>query len=257
MFIPKHEFNAFLAEVKQSKYYKRLTKRSFRRHHNYPDYKQIAATLASHLFTADIGLLQHRGDDTTFNNNLIASWLAYNNPIFPVYAVEKDLCEALLKTDLPTDICTINQAFKTALFLFPSNILKNPDKQTANWFFVTHLLPTDTERVDRTEYLQFLNSVKPGLFVSVEELTDVGKNYPIISWITTLPDHSIYNSGVALPENGLKLVRGNNYFAVPVNADAEVQFVEGVTELILKLLLYMQIQRDRTLDKKAVASGVR
>lgn len=105
--------------ARQTQFYKRLIKRTYRRIKGYPDYKQIAVDLATHLMCLETGFELRGFSDTAWNAMSHSAWMAYENPIFPVFAITKELAEAFLQTDLPSHVCSVKKSFSTALFLLP------------------------------------------------------------------------------------------------------------------------------------------
>jgi hypothetical protein len=97
--------------------------------------------------------------DTAWNAMTHSAWMAYENPIFPVFAITPELAEAFLKTDLSLHVCSVKKVFNSALFLLP-NILQNPDGYSLEWVFTSHFLKGETvSTLPKDALLGFSNNI--------------------------------------------------------------------------------------------------
>lgn len=65
------------AKARQTQFYKRITKRTYRRIKGYPDYKQIAVEFASHLMCLETGFELRGFSDSAWNAMSHSAWMAY------------------------------------------------------------------------------------------------------------------------------------------------------------------------------------
>lgn len=234
------------SEAKKTKFYKDLTKRNFRQHSGYPDYKSIAIDMAATLMTADTGIPMRGmdGEDPAYVAMLISSWLAWHNPTFPVYAIAPDLARAFMNTETPSQVCAMKQMFNHALFLVPDGLVRNPDGKYCNWLFVTHLFPGDFLKY-QDGYEKFVWKtigasipVTPGIRLSEHKL----------QWATTLGRVYVYGNVMLLPSDSDKPVMGeliiNTAFG-SADQKEELHFTQAIDKLILQTMLYMQLPQKK------------
>lgn len=238
-----------LSEVKarQTQFYKRLTKRTYRRIKGYIDYKQIAVDLATHLMCLEAGFELKGFSDLAWNTMSHSAWIAYENPIFPVFAITKELAEAFLQTDLPTHVCSVRKSFDTALFLLPDVNLRTPDGYSIQWAFTSHFLKGDTvPSLPRSAVEGFSDEIVNKL----ERIESPPLEISRLRWVSEVGSlATIYTSVIELPEDSDKPVTGDMVFGSNLdlfgeNTDAitEQQFTRVVDKLLLQTLLYLQLK---------------
>jgi len=230
--------------AKRSAIYKKLTERQFRRINGYADFKEVALILASSLVTKDAyfqAVLAGKSPLARTTNSLIHSaWLAHQEPLFPVFAINKKLGEAFQQTDLPPHVCGIQRIAKTALMLFPRGLVTSPDGFDVEWVFVTHFL-----KGEASEGGGFL---PPG-FKAAPPTTENK-----LRWVTMVGEKIIYDSVLELPEDSDRPNFGELFLELPegeynVGEQTEIQFSRSVSRIILQALLYLQT-RPEELDTK-------
>lgn len=240
------------SEAKQTPYYKTFVKRNFTRHSNYLDFKIIMADLAAYLLTAETGvpMKAKEGHDPAYMGMLHSAYMAWKNPLFPVYAILPDLANALMHTDIPTHVCKMQKMFDIALFLLPSGLIKNPDRLSCDWLLVTHFHSGDYHKYTQgyQDFLRKILHINPAyanVDISVTEGLDAGENK--LRWATNLSGIYSYANIMALPKDsnspttGAFIHRGlaNDVFEL----EAERDFTNIVNSLILQTMLYMQLPK--------------
>lgn len=234
-------------KAKQTKYYKRLVSRNFRRYSEYPDYKSIAIDMAVNLMTADTGIPMKglEGDDPAYVAMLFSSWLAWSNPTFPVYAIKRELAEAFMHTETPSHVCAMKQVFNYALFLIPNGLIRNPDGKFCTWLFVTHLLPGDYLKYEQG-YKKFVADVTSS-FIPVK--AGIARHDHKLQWATTLDSTYAYGNVMELPSDGDRPVLGefilHSFSDETKNLKAENQFTQTIDNLILQVMLYLQTPKQK------------
>lgn len=237
------------SEAKQTKYYKELTKRNFRSCPNYLDYKIIMADLATYLMTAETGvpMKAREGHDPAYTGMLHSAYMAWENSLFPVYAILPDLAKALLHTDTPAHVCKMKKMFDIALFLLPSGLIKNPDRLSCDWLLVTQFQLGDCDKYTPgyRDYLAKITRLRP-TDISVSEGLDAGKNK--LRWATNLSGVFSYANIMALPDDSNVPVIGDFINRGLLDDDdfeleAERVFTNKVDSLILQTMLYMQLPK--------------
>lgn len=239
-----------LAEKKarQTQFYKRLTKRTYRRIKGYPDYKQVAVEFASHLMCLETGFELRGFTDSAWNAMSHSAWMAYENPIFPVFAVTKELAQAFLATDLPPHVCGLNRSFQNALFLFPE-LVRTPDNYLCQWAFASHFQKGETiSTLPKSALVGFSDRVADSLDRIKSPPLEVSK----LRWVSQVGSlATIYSSIMELPEEGDKPITGNidfggnlEFWGENTNPETEQQFTRAVDKLLLQTLLYLQLKPD-------------
>jgi hypothetical protein len=235
-------------KARQTPFYKQLTKRTYRRIKGYLDYKQIACELSSHLMCLETGFELRGFSDTAWNAMSHSAWMAYESPLFPVFAITKELAQAFLATDLPPHVCGLNRSFRNALFLLPE-LVRTPDNYLCQWAFVSHFVKGESvESLPKT----ILKNFSPEALKQVERLKsppfEVGK----LRWVSQVGQlATIYSSIMELPEEGDKPITGEidfggnlEFWGENVNPETEQQFTRAVDKLLLQTLLYLQLKPD-------------
>ncbi len=234
------------AKARQTQFYKSFIKRTYRRIKGYTDYKQVAVDLATHLMCLPTGFELRGFSDPAWNAMSHSAWMAYENPVFPVFAITQELAEAFLQTDLPAHVCSVKRSFNTALFLFPS-LLRSPDDDLVQWAFTSHFLKGETiSTLPKSALLGF----NPSMAGSLERTTTPPLEVSKLRWVSQVGGlATIYSSIIELPEDGEPitgdLVFGRNLelWGTP-DASAEQQFTRQVDKLLLQILLYLQLKPD-------------
>ncbi len=237
------------AKARQTQFYKRLTKRNYRRIKGYIDYKEIAVKLANHLMCLEAGFELKGFSDSAWNAISHSAWIAYENPVFPVFAITKELAEAFLRTDLPAHVCSVKKTFDTALFLLPNVNLKTPDGYLIEWAFASHFLKGQTTA---TLPKSALDGFSDDVVRKLERIESPPLEVSRLRWVSEVGNlATIYSSIMELPEDGDKpvtgeIVFGGNIDSLGKNTDAktEQQFTTTVDKLLLQTLLYLQLKPD-------------
>ena len=240
-----------LAEKKarQTQFYKRLTKRTYRRVKGYLDYKQVAVQLSSHLMCLETGFELRGFSDSAWNAMSHSAWMAYENPVFPVFAITRELAEAFLQTDLPAHVCSVKKSFDIALFLLPDINLKTPDGYSVQWAFTSHFLRGQTiSTLPKTALVGFNDNVARKLDRIKSPPLEVSR----LRWVSQVGSlATIYSSIMELPEDGDKPVTGDidfggnlEFWGESVNPESEQEFTRAVDKLLLQTLLYLQLKPD-------------
>ena len=233
-------------QAQKTEFFKRLTKRSYRRVKGYIDYKQIATDFAGHLMCLETGFELRGFDDAAWNAMSHSAWMAYENPIFPVFAITQELAQAFLQTDLPPHVCGLNRSFSNALFLFPQ-VIRNPDNYLCEWAFVSHF-----QKGEKLENLpkSILGNFSPTALKECDRIILQPFEVNKLRWVSQLGQvATIYSSIINLPEDSDKPVKGDMVFGGNLelwgeNTDAvtEQEFTSAVDKLLLQTLLYLQLK---------------
>lgn len=244
-FLPTRIRDIARSEARSTQYYKSLTKRSFRHHANYPDYKTIMTDIAAYLMTADTGvIIKAKEHDPAYIGMLHSAYMVWKNPSFPVYAIKPDLANAFMHTQTPTHVCRMNKMFDIALFLLPSDLIKNPDNSPCEWLLITQFEPGDIEKYN-PDYRGFLakitgiNEVK----IDIQEGLNAGENK--LRWATNISGLYSYTNVMALPKNSDHPITGafiSRGFS-SLNLETEVDFTNKINSLVLQTMLYMQLPK--------------
>jgi hypothetical protein len=237
------------ANARQTQFYKRLVKRTYRRIKGYVDYKQVAVDLSTHLMCLETGFELRGFSDSAWNAMSHSAWMAYEHPIFPVFAITKELAEAFLQTDLPTHVCSVKKSFNTALFLLPNLDLRTPDGYSVQWAFTSHFQKGETiSTLPKAALAGFNDDIARKLDRIKSPPLEVSK----LRWVSQVGRlATIYSSIIELPEDGDKPVSGDIVFGGNLdlwgeNTDAalEQQFTRSVDKILLQTLLYLQLKPD-------------
>jgi hypothetical protein len=234
--------------AKETKYYKVLTKRKYRNVSDYIKYEDIAIRLASQLMTTEISPSQAKPEmlnDITWNALVHDAAIAYQNPLFPVFALTPDLAKALNQTELPNEYCPLNKVFNFALILIPDSLqMRSPDGHVLKWVMVNHFKKGD----------------KPKPFSFNHHYV----TYPIITtdrliWSTILEDtFTSYTSCCDILEDGG--IGKSNFQLHDRFKDGDVtveqKFTNSVSQLILNTILYLQLSRTETSSADSVTSKI-
>lgn len=106
----------------------------------------------SYMDKEDIG-------DTFFNYRL------YNNPDFPVYALDKELVSLFVKTDIPSNLKDIKKVFDVCLVFLPRGLLKfkRPSgiEFDINWVIINDLNTEDAKHANR-QFSDFVGDLYVG-----------------------------------------------------------------------------------------------
>ena len=250
------------AKARQTEFYKCLTKRTYRRIEGYPDYKQIAVALATHLMCLETGYELRGFSDAAWNAMSHSAWQAYEHPLFPTFAISKDLAEAFLASDLPPHVCGLNRSFQNALFLFPKlEPLRTPDGYLCQWAFATHFLKGQTvESLPKT----ILKNFTPEMLKQVERLKSPPFEVGRFRWVSEVGLATIYSSIAELPEESDRPITGDiifggnlDFWGESMDAAREEQFTKTIDKLLLQCLLYLQLKPDAasTSPPSSVRSG--
>lgn len=229
-------------EARKTSEYRRLTHRNFNHIKGYPDYKDIACDIAANLDSIPDGVSAGKSLDVPWVSTIHAMWTAYRKPIFPVYAFTKELCEDLLKTDLPDRVWSIGRPFDCALFLFPEGLLKIPEGKSLTWVLVSFLAPYEEETYSK-EYENYLYS-KLGVRAHFAEskLYHEGLKVNRLKWNASIDMMYLYNSVHQMHKEGdTTITRWQDFFTTTTNIEQEQAFTDTVSSLIYQCLLYMQI----------------
>ena len=236
-------------KAKETQFYKRLVKRIYRRVKGYVDYKQVACELASHLMCLETGFELRGFSDSAWNAMSHSAWMAYENPIFPVFAITKELAQAFLQTDLPPHVCSVKKSFDNALFLLPEINLRTPDNYLCQWAFTSHFLKGEViNTLPKSALSGFNSDVARKLERIKSPPLEVGK----LRWVSQVGGlATIYSSVMELPEEGEKPLTGDidfggnlEFWGENTNPETEQQFTRAVDKLLLQTLLYLQMKPD-------------
>lgn len=243
-----------LNAVKSNKYYQILTERKFKRKTGYHDFLDIMRYPALFLECAEaygVDVLQQQD----FSHFLHACYtMLQTSKVFPVYAPSRKLIELILQTDLPSDtnlLGQIKKPFNNALFVLPSNILKDESGSTINWVFLSWFDIDDYESAYGETYMKFLN----GLFGSNFRFNYAGvfgsdEKYRI-KWISLCPDQAAYQSCYGISYHGEMLygdvIYHNDYVRQDCSDGSTIEvikdFTERVNSLMMQICMYMQTPR--------------
>lgn len=243
--LTKSEINFVLSRAKQTTYYKAITQRNFKPLPGYSTYKEVASSLAALLMIAPEEIYirtESLDQDPAYADSLHSAWMAYNAPIFPVYAIAKDLANAFLQSDIPSHVHGLQSQFDMALFLFPQGLLKNPDGLPCNWLLVTNF-PTINEAFTAYKYNKFLRFISED---SVKLNWESNLNQRKLRWIAMPGYLCSYSNTMELPEQGNSLIKGDfiihDLFSRS-DLSKEQVFTSKIDSLILQTLLYMQLPK--------------
>jgi hypothetical protein len=175
--------------------------------------------------------------------------MAYESPVFPVFAITKELASAFLQTDLPAHVCSVKKSFNTALFLLPDVNLKTPDGYPVQWAFTSHFQKGETiNTLPKSALVGFNDDVARKLDRIKSPPLEVSK----LRWVSQVGHlATIYSSIMELPEDGDKPITGNidfggnlEFWGENVNPVTEQEFTRTVDKLLLQTLLYLQLKPD-------------
>lgn len=189
-----------------------------RRYHNvkgYGTYTSAIAQIACMIQTVKIGI--DPTIDQIRTTHLHSCWLAYKEPLFPVYLIDEKLCKGLQKEELPIN-WEIEQQFTLALILLPKDFVKTPDGIDVTWLLIAH--PQKGYKY-------------PNIKTKIQNLVtwQAKKEMLIYSFDNESGLGTIYSSVV--PLNSQEKLNKNI-------VNKEEKFLEFLDELVIKILLYMQ-----------------
>jgi hypothetical protein len=218
--------------------YKVLSRRIFRPHGKYADYKKICEDISVHLMTIPEGMSFGKDRDPTWGAAIHVFWKALCDPTFPVYALTEELVGEFFLTDPPCKLWGINAPFKQALILFPQGKILNPDGKSLDWVFVDFLEPWE-EMKDLDEYSAFLSDrTGQNIRVLPEAYTGVDKHR--LRWVASVGLDYLYSSTRHIPSpEDKEAIKGFVTFSDCDDANEEQIFTGQVSSLLFQTLLYM------------------
>lgn len=233
--LSEKEFELIKRHAKNTPFFKRLTKRDYRKRDGYRSYKEIILDLALNWLSKECDYEIRGYTDVAWIEVLHSSSMAYNNPTFPVFALTKELAQAFNDSDLPPVVGNIQRSFHNALILLPKLIF-SPDGYPVQWVFVTHL-----KEGEIIKPYPVGNRVNESLTINAQK----------VRWVTFVSNGVVskfaYSSTVEFDETKKELIQGNINFGYVKNKKNEIierNFLREVDSLVLQTILYLQIQKE-------------
>lgn len=137
-----------------------------RKFHDYPDYENFRYFLKaqttivnSQILTGDTFIDKWWVPDAFFNCRL------YNNPDFPVYALDKELLNLFINTDIPSNLRDIKRVFIDCVVFLPKGLIKFRRPSGVyldiNWVVINDLTREDA-KIANTQFSDFLGKLYRG-----------------------------------------------------------------------------------------------
>lgn len=225
----------------------KLLERKVSSRRGYISYEKIARDIAIGLLSAgtltkESAYRLAKEDSTQLLQIQIQSALHFSRD-FPLFALTRDLMEALGDTDIPAGLEDLNVAIPCGVLLLPRRSVYTPGGGEVTEITFNHLEPG--------EIAQIMGRDSQG---NAKRIIFPGEPEPLLRWgiSSTENDQSvIYGSSTTLSRTSdrkeLKQRNddGRDIHHYPPNADIkkEREFVARITRIVVNFLVYMQIEK--------------
>jgi len=225
--------------TRSSPFYEKFSQPRYKHLKGYPDHDQITFDLARMLTSYQFYDPSFFDADFTHKSSLINVHQAYLQG-FSSYWLNSQLFDAFCNTKLPKSIGHLKRVIPIGLLLFPSR-LKNPDGQYLKWLLFSHRLAD--------EAIAPINLLKSRMEV-VSQLEDN------LTWCTMLDNGVQYavNRSLKLEGDRLNYETDEMYindliqqYGSNIDTITEKEFTDKVTELLIQVLLYLQLEPNTNL----------
>lgn len=239
----KKEIDFLVKEVKQTLPYKRLMKRTFRKHKDYPTWSLISHYLALQFFGIQNALAYSRFDDFVWSECTHSYFRLWNQQqTFPVFALDKQLLKAFQETEIPEQFIGLPRPFEKAIVIFPDNAIKNPANQTMDFVCVDFV---DNEVVYNPVYFEYIKKE-----CGVNLLKSPHNHYSganLMRWCSTVGIDN-YSSSHHIPKDLNESIIESQ---LRLDDTAEIQFINQVTSIVYLFLLYISSQDQTVLENES------